>query len=787
MILIDNIFNQNKPNSIIIDDIHKDYGRILILCLKNTKLDQDIKNIINYTLIPVSTNIIKNSIFLDSLQVQSYEFLSKYFNIDRKFFTQVDQNELILNFSNINEEKIKNFLLQFNGVCNFENYIFLKLVNDYMASEYNDDKILINKINILQTINERTYWALKFNCKLNISLSFINREFNLSTTNQIKDEYVRGILNKISSADCDNYLAHIYRKQLYVDASSNLNNKGYKLYRITTHSIYEHMNIETFSKFIQESKIIESPEFYYLVMNLLSSKELCHYIINNKYILEILIDTKFISKYYFVFKYLFSYAWLTFYMEESIKKKHINKDDRFIFDIDTANLLPNLPIDYTISNFNSPYLPILINKELYDIHNNIMGTCLVYDEKIKYGICNLQTFKFRLNLFCSGINKDIFENLNFDNIALSGSLIACCLPNFNPIMLNCIDINNFNPEDFIFYINEYYRDSDIDIMCNLNGLEFIDKVYSIKSCIEQNIEHEINIKSIKLLTVFINNEFIKTHLNDFTDIKNINSQDIKNIIYPMYCEYKKNKEINNIITNNKYLDEINLASIEDMQIILNQNNENIISFSENLKYKLSSPLLPRTIEIFKIKYNDFFSTVSAFHLPIVRGYYDGNTVKMTPTCISACFTMINIDYKYFAGSKDPIEIINKYRCRGFGTILNDKEKLRYIQYNKLNEKWNKIFYSNSLGFKNYTDVIFKYSHYIYNEKTKYITYNINFVSNIVASSYDNKIYEKIYNFSTKYEDIYNSLICINKYGYIEPLKHYIIDFNFHNELILNVN
>jgi len=568
MISIDNIFNKNTSTPIITSNIDKDYGRILILCLRNTRIDESINSIQNYTLIPVSTNTIKNSILIDSLQVQSYEYLNKYFNIDRTYFTQVDQNELILDLSNINEEKIKNFLLQFNGICNFENYIFLNLLNDFMATKYHNDKILINKINILQTINERTYWALQYNCKLNISLSFINREFNLFTTNQIKDEYIKEILNRISSNECDNYLAHIYRKQLYVDASSNLTKRGYKLYKITTNPIYEHMDIDTFNKFIIESNIIESREFYYLVMNLLSSKELCHYIINNTFLLKLLVETKFISKYYFVFKYLFSYAWLTFYMEESIKKQYITKDDRFIFDIKTANLLPNLPINY--ANFNSPYLPILINKELYDINNNVMGTCLVYDKNIKYGICDLHTFQDRLNLFCSGINKDIFQNLNFDNIAFSGSLIACCLPNFNPIMLNCIDLDNYNPDDFIFYINEYYRDSDIDIMCNLNGFEFIDKVYSIKSCIEKNINHKIDIKTIKTLTVFINNEFIKTYLSDFTDIQNINSQNIKNIIYPMYCDYKKNKEMDNIITDNKYFDEINLVSIDDMQIILNQ-------------------------------------------------------------------------------------------------------------------------------------------------------------------------------------------------------------------------
>ena len=70
-------------------------------------------------------------------------------------------------------------------------------------------------------------------------------------------------------------------------------------------------------------------------------------------------------------------------------------------------------------------------------------------------------------------------------------------------------------------------------------------------------------------------------------------------------------------------------------------------------------------------------------LPIVRSYYDGNTVYITPSCISACMTFLNMDYKYFAGSKDPIEIINKYRSRGFGTILNENEIKRLLEYSSV--------------------------------------------------------------------------------------------------------
>jgi hypothetical protein len=52
---------------------------------------------------------------------------------------------------------------------------------------------------------------------------------------------------------------------------------------------------------------------------------------------------------------------------------------------------------------------------------------------------------------------------------------------------------------------------------------------------------------------------------------------------------------------------------------------------------------------------------------------------------------MNIDYKYFAGSRDPIDIINKYRMRGFGTWLNEEEKIVLLKYSCENLNWNNMY------------------------------------------------------------------------------------------------
>ena len=85
------------------------------------------------------------------------------------------------------------------------------------------------------------------------------------------------------------------------------------------------------------------------------------------------------------------------------------------------------------------------------------------------------------------------------------------------------------------------------------------------------------------------------------------------------------------------------------------------------------------------------------------------------------------DYKYFASIRNPIEIVNKYRSRGFGIILNDYEKLHMAYYNSTrikdddsNIKWIEMYkvnikskksVENIFGVKKSSDDIFKPSKY----------------------------------------------------------------------------
>ena len=107
----------------------------------------------------------------------------------------------------------------------------------------------------------------------------------------------------------------------------------------------------------------------------------------------------------------------------------------------------------------------------------------------------------------------------------------------------------------------------------------------------------------------------------------------------------------------------------------------------------------------------------------VRAIWNGNTVKCLPSYITSMMLQLAVDYKYFSSIRDPVEIINKYRSRGFGIILNDYEKLHMAYYNSVknknsdsNLKWiemykvnlkNKNSIHNIFGVKKSSDDIFK--------------------------------------------------------------------------------
>jgi hypothetical protein len=116
-----------------------------------------------------------------------------------------------------------------------------------------------------------------------------------------------------------------------------------------------------------------------------------------------------------------------------------------------------------------------------------------------------------------------------------------------------------------------------------------------------------------------------------------------------------------------------------------RDNHCVIKIAESVRYKITSTRINKTFEIFKIRDKDFFNTVANFHFPCVRAYYQGTNVYMLPSCVTAMQIGLNIEYKYFAGIRNPLEIINKYIQRGFGVVLNKYEMKLWIDNYKIPE------------------------------------------------------------------------------------------------------
>jgi len=904
-----------------LDNLIKHFGNLYVMTINdvcerdffmNKKLDTEqydyMKNKMIMRHIPFS--VLKNDMMLTYLTIVSGDDLpTHYINYKGQKMEFDGTNVLVISMLNMSNIGIDNFLKQYYGLSSLNDLIQMFLVNNYFQKDIFGSNNKLIRSQMINNMTESNYWCIINNCKLNITLKFLSRGFTLSLNNRLENKEVKQILSKImtKSEEDHDYLNHIFKKQTYVDASSMIEKEGYRLYRI---SRMEDMILkEDFNNILDGS--INKQELYLLLCNMLLSKEYCHLIVNNANALEKLTDTKIfnekrplneqrslLQKYTPLFAHLWSYAWLSMYLEESIKRTRIEQTDRFVFDLETASKLPYFPMTPD-EPMGCPYLPLMVNSDvLLSRENNIgVGNFMLKNKSLIQGVASPDEFMKRLNMFVSGShNKNYLENINWNSIAISGSVMAACLPRFNPLMLNFYDDNNIN---YIEYFNEYYKEADIDVMCNGEKFEFIDKVHEFANKMKENIVKSNNIKNnnmivnisyVKTCAVMVNKEFIIKYILPGTKLSyvdvalHLHEMKIKSLFYEWYIkqklidnktyldssEYFDNrynsyfelcnvedllivitkkredyqypnkkpspiiqrteskrdvvnnessdneddiddvntlkKEINNILENDEEKEEENdeekgeendegsfllkdeseVITEEVKEIKIPTDEECMFSVNENLKFRISSQYLPHNFELFRIKFPSFFSTVARFHLPIVRAYYNGNKTYLLPSCISACMTMMNIDYKYFAGAKDPIEIINKYRMRGFGTYLNGKEKIRMLDYSSQINKWNKLYdvinvkSPNStkkvFGKRELTCSLFRPNKVLFNKEISYTScnYTRNEISKYSLNTSYCELYEGDYNNITGPQELIHNTSCINRNGYVLPFKKWLI-------------
>lgn len=789
------------------------------------------------------------------------------FSVFNHFNYELTENVLIIPILNISYLNITKYLqVLYEGSTTLEDLYNILLTNQ--ESSKNDELTYNGKMNLTSTIKnleESKYWTKRYNCLLNITKLFHCRQLRFSNLDKITDSDKKKLIQELVKENADsNYLTNIKGSKNFVDASSAITNQGYKLYRISRPCDMSKSDINgMFTK-------LNSTQKFYMFCNLLVSKKYCHLAINNYDIMKEMKST--IDYFPGMFKYYFGYAWLRFYMEEGIKKTWMKKDDEFVFDINTASLLPVYPFSIDDPKSN-PYMPILIADRVLDSNRNLGGLAFYNTTDsnfINQGITDLDGFKRRMNLFISGnSSNDIFMNMDWKNVGagVSGSIMTACLQKRHQLVTLFAGKNNFNQYsefdmDYNRYFHELYPEADVDIMISSSHpVDFMEKAKTIFNQVVVNIcgfnpqnaePCHVKMKTIQTIFLFVDEQFIKDNIVDESlsyekIVTNLGDKEILNKFMPFieikvddfykekFSEYDLSKlkithpelfaidstevffQIHLTHNNSKTTTESDKTTESGTTTTESGTSDNVIEFdmddeSEetfeepiislpnvgiNISYKvkISSIHIQRQLELFSLFGDDFFALVSKFHMPCVRAYYDGDNVYMTPSCISAHLTYMNIDYKYFAGSKDPIEIILKYRMRGFGTFLNKNEISRTLKYVSKVQFWNNLHNINLedkntinsfLGSVPMNSKLFQpriYNQELFGPEVPFVNlvdgYN-NIPNSLELLTYKTHANFIKNNFHTDCAEDFPNVKYINNEGYIVPVKKWLIESTFNN-------
>jgi hypothetical protein len=607
------------------------------------------------------------------------------------------------------------------------------------------------------------------------------------------------------------------------------------------------------------------------IVSMLTSKNHCHLVINNREILEKLNNDKIFSKYRQLFSIVMGYAWATLSMYEALESTRTTKFSKQSFDIETANLLPAFPTCSTDLKA-SPYFFTPLPDDVIDYNNNFVGMHSFKDFNKYNGVATLKDALYRFNIFCTGDpNKKLINFKSSVKWSISGSVVPACVKKMTPLYERCHVENEYDEEtskmkytdeEFMVekwnkYFNEFYGNSDIDVMVETKDcIKFInfgtklinnvckendiDRKYvtidsTEKGCIvvtphffEECIDDVNSVLNTEYTTDTIVNEFSKMTFSINGDNENVSEivkrvkkeyfyedyKTEKNENNKKYCKVMKesnlefDKELEDSYTQIRDVDGFRFRVVSysiakgsyqekntDICFYVNdfrdednkvpdEENYMVYKFAETLKYKIhfNDENIRRPIEIFMTNGPDPFKTVARFHLPIVRCYYQEMNGKpnfyMLPSCISATHGPTS-DMIYFAGSRDPCEIVLKYVTRGCGIILNERERKGIFNYCKLVDSKNGMYVYDSrkelFGAKKHTDRIYCPGFYNAEDKSsvKYEDINVEYITtkDELAEMYRNE--REQYNYVEKLS--LDNIRFIKNDGKITPYENWFVD------------
>lgn len=714
----------------------------------------------------------------------------------------------------INKRQLKEYLNTYNDEP--EN---LKKYAEYLAiisyNLVNPNRFQVKKYFQKLLEEQSSYWEDEYNCNITLNDVFIKRKFNYDSFS--KKTYRCTGINK-SELEMKtiveskfNYLNELDRYQdkeaLFEPGNNYWIGKQSSFTNNDVTEIYKHIPTEYLK--------------YNFLCNMICSRTHCHLILNNNELLKL--GTPIFEKYKVVFKYLIGYGWLTLRQEEVSTRNKIKDTDRIIFDIETANSLPIFP--FGLDNINqNPYASILLDNELMNLKENCMTMDMIKTNSFKYyGLPDKETFQKRINIFVNGKNEPgILSKIDWSKFAITGSAMTACGMKYNPLFDICKVSNeqDITDNDFQTFLFHYYKNSDIDLVCAETTMHgFLDAVNKIMKDLENETKSALICENVHIGSMIISDEIINQEIEELKNnlknqtvnvgwIKsNFDNLDIKKYFYNKFYVPWKEQQTEQILTDKPEIFDVYVYSeylkqipVEEFRLytldyeldadthkkkdyekyIYNSSNKLIGKLVEAIRFQIKSDKLNRSWEIFKSHNENIFSTVGKFHMGFVRACWNGKTLLCLPSFISSMMVQISTDYKYFASIRNPVEIINKYRSRGFGIILNDNERIHMAYYNGIkkegeNNKWldmynininNKQSIKSMFGTKKINDNIFKPSKYFEgmpddcfkNVEYQYFTNT----QEAFASMYPSELNE-LYNYT-----------CINLKGRVSPLNRDVI-------------
>lgn len=642
-----------------------------------------------------------------------------------------DDIQLILPLFNFTYQEIIPFLDSYDN----EDWFHKLLIKHKIKEFFN---INSNFLEFKDNLNSspQTYWNKYNNCNIDTTKLFMDRKMKWNIYRSLNTEIEKTYTDmRKYNLENDNYLMVLFKSKGIFDSNEEISSNLNRLPRID-----KLINQEQLNEFI---KTLSGKNKFKLFCNLLVTPQYCHLILNNGYIWDYM--KPFVDASLPLIKYCLFYAYLSLYLQEIIKKTNLRKEDTCILKLSNACKIPNFP--YIQSYINShPALAAgcLINKKAINSKNFYGIACSNINR-----LNNMEEFKTYLNLFITGTDKNILKDVDFTDLHMTGSMITACVPN-NPQLLNLFPSKNFT-ETFNKYIDEYYMDSDIDVLVTIrNPIELKKRVLQFKNEIQKNLDSKepVTITHTYRGYININTAFIRKKLIPYwkdqgveVDLKNLlikfNEPENIELFMPFYENGKKTYYDNLKIDYTKHdmfkdTPEIKLTlfhtkngrnvmvNLEEIENELNEtSDEPYFKVIESSKFKISHPSIKHPFELFSIPTEDPWWCINKFHVGSVRGYYDGEEVYINTSALMTFQTNLSPDYRIMFGNRDPGEILLKYRRRGYGVLLNEVELGQITNYVTKVEKWknltkleikNKGHLTNFLNHQNLLSPIFKPEH-----------------------------------------------------------------------------